>query len=171
MAIYIPNIRDYSPFYIQRSTDTNAVNVQTTYGITVKDSGYPMNRKAKAVYKNDWKDRSGDDEWNDQIVYEAFTYTFECVLFTKAASAATARQELKAAVRTFQNAIKDGEFKFYSSWHCFGFQSVRVEEFQDPGSAGFSELDGHCRLIFRFTVKVNDPMTDMKLQNNKIVTA
>ena len=171
MAIYIPDIRDYSPFYIQRSSDASAVNVQTAYGITIKDSGYPMNRKAKQPYNNDWKDRDGDDEWNEVISYEAFTYTFECVIFTKNANAASAREELKTAVRTFQSAIANGEWKFYSSWHRFGFQKVRVDDFQDPGSSGFSEMDGLCRLIFRCTVKVNVPTTDMTLTNNQIVTA
>lgn len=171
MAIYIPDIRGYAPFYIQRAGDASAIDVKTTYGIIVKDSGYPMQRKAKAPYKNEWNDRNGDDEWNDVISYEAFNYSFECALFSKNANAESARQEIEAAVRTFQNAIMNGEWKFWSAWHRFGFQKVRIEEFQDPGSAGFSEMDGFCRLIFRFTVKVNDPMTEMVFQNNSIVEA
>lgn len=169
MAIYVPDIRDYAPFYIQRAGDTNAIDVLSAYGIVVKDSGYPMQRKVKAPYKNEWKDRNGDDEWNTVLSYEAFEYTFECAIFSKNADSQTARQELKNAVRAFQNAIKNGEFKFWSAWSRFGFQKVRVDEFHDPGSSGFSEFEGHCRLIFRFTVKVNDPVTDMTFSNNKIV--
>lgn len=171
MAIYIPDIRGYAPFYIQRASDASAIDVQAVYGITVKDSGYPMQRKAKAPYKNSWNDRDGDDEWNNVISYEAFTYTFECAIFSRNANASTARQELKNAVRAFQNAILNGEWKFWSAWSRFGFQKVRIEEFQDPGSAGFSEMDGFCRLIFRFTVKVNDPTTEMTFSNNSIVEA
>lgn len=169
MAIYIPDIRGYAPFYIQRASDASAIDVLSTYGIIVKDSGYPMQRKAKTPYRNNWNDRDGDDEWNTVISYEAFTYTFECAVFTRNQDSTASRQELKNAVRTFQNAIKNGEFKFWSAWSRFGFQKVRVEEFQDPGSSGFSEMDGHCRLIFNFTVKVNDPTTDMTFSSGNIV--
>ena len=171
MAIYNPAIRDYAPFYIQRASDVSAIDIRTTYGIIIKDSGYPMQRKVKPPYKNDWKDRSGDDEWNASLQYEAFEYTFECAIFSTAANSSTARQDLKNAVRTFQNAIKDGEFKIWSEWSKFGFQKVRIEEFPDPGSSGFSEFDGHCRLIFKMIVKINDPVTEMKYYNGSIVTA
>ena len=171
MAIFIPAIRNYAPFYIQRASDAAAVNVQTQWGITVKDSGYPMQRKAKEPYNNNWKDRDGDDEWNEAISYEAFTYTLECVIFTQSGDSDTSRTELKKAVRAFQNAIRNGEFSIYSAWHKFGFRKCRVAEFQDPGSSGFSTKDGRCRLIFRLVLKINDPTTEMSLSGGKIVTA
>lgn len=171
MAIYVPTIKRYDPFYIQRSGDAAAIDVQTQWGITIKDSGYPMQRKVKTPYKNDWHDRDGDDEWNNVLNYEAFTYTLECVIFTQANDSDTSRAELKNAVRAFENAIKNGEFSIYSGWHKFGFRKCRVEEFPDPGSAGFSNKDGHCRLIFRLVLKINDPTTEMVLSGGKIVEA
>lgn len=174
MAIYVPQILGYEPFYIQRDGDTTATNILSSYGVIVKDSGYPMNRKAKAPYNNDWKDRDGDDEWNQRIVYEAFDYTFECAIFTRNSNGdQEARQELYAAARSFQNFIRNGEFSFYSAYTRFGFRRARVQEFHDPGASGFSTFGDTARVIFSFTVKVNDPTTDMRYNgsNNKIVEA
>ena len=172
MAIYVPQISGYEPFYIQRDGDASATNILSAYGVIIKDSGYPMNRKAKAPYNNDWKDRSGDDEWNRVINYEAFNYTFVCALFARNVNGdSAARQELKDGIRAFQNFIKNGEFKFYSAYTKFGFQRVRIEEFHDPGEAGFRTFGDAARVIFSFTVKVNDPVTDMVLSNNQIVEA
>lgn len=174
MAIYVPQISDYAPFYIQRDGDTTATNILSTYGVIVKDSGYPMNRKAKEPYKNDWKDRDGDDEWNTVLNYEAFTYTIECAIFTRNSNGvAAARQELETAVRAFENFLRNGEFKFYSSYHNFGFQGTRVEEFSSPGSSGFKTFGNTARVIFSVTFKVNDPTTDMTYNSsqNKIVSA
>ena len=171
MAIYLPSIRNYAPFYIQRGTDTNALNIRTSYGITIMVHEYPSKRKVKTPYKNDWKDRDGDDEWTTSLNYEAFTFTTRCVIFTQAGNSSTARQELKNAVRAFQNAIKDGEFKIWDDWTKFGFQKVRVEEFPDIGEGDFDEKDGHCRLIFSVVLKVNDPTTEMTYSDNKIVAA
>ena len=151
MAVFIPTISGYEPFYIHRDSDATATNILTTYGVVVKDSGYPMNRKAKEPYKNDWKDRSGDDEWNTQINYEAFTYELEAAIFIRVTSQvteATARQQLAAAVRSFEDFIKSGEFKFYSAWHCFGFQKARIDEIA-------TEVYGSLQKIEELTQDVN----------------
>jgi hypothetical protein len=176
MAVFIPTIAGYEPFYIHRDADATATNILTTYGVVVKDSGYPMNRKAKEPYKNDWKDRSGDDEWNTQINYEAFTYDLEAAIFirvTGQVTEASARQQLAAAVRSFEDFIKNGEFKFYSAWHCFGFQKVRIDEFHAPDSSKFGICGDLVRVYFTFSVKVNDPITAMTYNStqNKIVAA
>lgn len=169
MAIYNPPLKSYAPFYIQRGTDTNAVNIRTTWGVTIMVHEYPSKRKVKEVYKNDWKDRDGDDEWNDSLNYEAFTFKAKCAMFTQASNSSTARQELKTAVRAFQDAIRNGEFKVWDEWVKFGFQKVRLDEFPEIDEGDFSELDGHCRLIFDVVFKVNDPTTDMAFSNNSIV--
>lgn len=176
MAIYIPTISGYEPFYIHRDADATATNILQTYGVVVKDSGYPMGRKAKTPYKNDWKDRSGDDEWNTQINYEAFTYDLECAMFVRITTLvpeSTARAQLSAGVRAFEDFIKNGEFKFYSAWHCFGFQKARIDEFRAPSSDKFAIVGDFVRVFFSFTVKVNDPITAMTYNStqNKIVAS
>ena len=169
MAIYIPPIGDYAPFYIQRSTDSAAVNIQTAYGVTVLSPEYPAKRKVKEPYKNDWKDQHGDDEYTDYLFYEAFTLTFKCAIFTLEADTDTARAELKAQMRNFQNAIAQGEFKIYDAWTKYGFQKVRISEFREISQGDFSAWNNRCRLVFTMVLKVNDPITNMVLQNNQIV--
>lgn len=171
MAIFIPNISDYAPFYIQRGTDDAAINIRQAYGITIMVHEYPMKRKVKEPYKNDWKDRDGDDEWNTVLNYEAITLTLKCVLFASGSDSDDARLELKAAVKSFQSAIKYGEFKIYDDWTKFGFQKVRIDEFPGIQEGDFDELDGRCRLIFDVILKVNDPTTDMTLVGGQIVSA
>lgn len=169
MAIYVPPISDYAPFYIQRSIDATAVNIQTAYGITIMVHEYPAKRKVKEPYKNDWKDQHGDDEYTDYLFYEAFTITLKCVIFTLESDSSTSRQELKSQLRNFQNAIAQGEFKIYDDWTKFGFQKVRVSEFREIGEGNFSNWDGRCRLIFDLVLKVNDPITNMVLSGGSIV--
>ena len=169
MAIYLPPLRSYAPFYIQRSEDSSAIDIRNTYGITIMVHEYPSKRKVKQPYKNDWKDRDGDDEWNNVLNYEAFTLDMKCVIFTKGSSSDLARSELKTAVWLFQEVIREGEFKIYDDWTKYGFQKVRLEEFPQIGDGDFDEKDGHCRLIFTVTLKVNDPMTRMTLSSGSIV--
>jgi len=171
MAIFIPNISDYAPFYIQRRGDETAIDIQQMYGVTIMVHEYPMRRKVKEPYKNDWKDRDGDDEWNSILNYEAISLTLKCVLFTRASDSDQSRSELKAAVKSFQHAISGGEFKIYDDWTKFGFQKVRIDEFPNIGEGDFDEFDGRCRLIFDVVLKVNDPTTDMTLTDNQIVSA
>ena len=169
MAIYIPPISDYAPFYIQRDIDSSAVNIQTVYGVTVMVHEYPSKRKVKQPYKKDWKDQHGDDEYTAQLFYEAFTLNLKCVIFTMESDSDTARAELKAQVRNFQNAIAQGEFKIYDDWTKYGFQKVRVDEFREIGQGDFASWNGRCRLIFNLVLKVNDPITNMVLSSGKIV--
>lgn len=176
MPIYVPTISGYEPFYIQRDSDNTATNILSTYGVIVKDSGYPMGRKAKTPYMNDWKDRDGDDEWNEVINYEAFSYELDCAMFvriTQQVNEQTARQQLAAGVKSFEDFIKNGEFKFWSGWHRFGFQRARIDEFYAPSSGNFAVVGDFVRVFFSFTIKVNDPTTAMTYNSsqNKIVAA
>ena len=169
MSIYIPRIKKYAPFYIQRDTDASAIDIQSTYGVTIKKPEYPSKRKVKQPYKNDWKDQHGDDEYCDYLFYEAFKLTFECVILTNEANTPTSRQEIKSQIRNFENAISQGEFKIYDDRTKFGFRKVRIDEFPQITDDGFKDFDGRCRLIFKMVLKVNDPVTNMVLPNGKIV--
>lgn len=166
MAIYIPPISNYAPFYIQRDIDASAVNIQSVYGVTILSPEYPAKRKVKQPYKNDWKDQSGDDEYNDYLFYEAFTLNLKCVIFTLESTSDSARAELAKQMRNFLNAIAQGEFKIYDDWVKFGFQKVRFDSNSD---CDFDAWNTRARLRFNLTLKVNDPITSMKLQNGSIV--
>lgn len=171
MAIFVPPLSKYAPFYIQRASDASAINIQTAYGVTILVGEYPSKRKVKQPYKNDWKDQHGDDEYTDHLFYEAFTLALQCCILTNEADSTSSRQEIKRQIRSFEDFLSEGEFKIYDDWTKYGFQKVRIDEFSQIGAGDFDNFDGHCRLIFSMVLKVNDPMTDMVLSGNQIVEA
>ena len=171
--LYVPPIRDYKPFYIQVGTAQTATDIKDTYKVVVKTHDYPSYRKPKEPYKNDWKDENGDDEYTAEMYYESFTFKAECVML---ASGATARADLKAGIRAFQEALT-GEFKVFDSWTGFGFQKVRLSQFPMPSDGNFdvfrtrmgSTTTEYARVIFTVEFKVNDPITPMVLSGGAIV--
>lgn len=173
--LYVPPIRDYKPFYIQSGTAITVTDILSAYKVVIKTHDYPNYRKPKEPYKNNWFDEHGDDEYIAQMYYEAFTFKAECAMF---ASGQSARADLADGIRAFQDALS-GEFKTYDDWTKFGFQRVRLSQFQMPSEGNFSAFTvragstttEYTRVIFSVEFKVNDPVTKMKLQNNAIVTA
>ena len=73
---YAPNIADYKPFWIQSGT-TAAKNTATEWGMVAKSNPYPLLPTPKEPYKNDWKDESGDDEYNAVMHYEPIEFSVQ----------------------------------------------------------------------------------------------
>lgn len=170
--LYVPPIRgEYHPFYIQLNGAASAVDVKAIYSVIVKTHDYPSFRKPKEPYKNDWKDEHGDDEYTEQMFFEAFTFKAECVMFAKGSTETSAISDLKEGITDFMDFLSGGEFSTYDGWTGFGFRHVRLSEFKMPGEGDYDTMDGMSRVIFTVDFKVNDPMTMMKLQNGSIVTA
>lgn len=169
MAIYNPPLKSYAPLYIQRDDDASATDIRLTYGITVLQQDFPLQLKVKQPYKNDWRDRHGDDEYMDNLYYEAISYSMKCVMFTDEANSDVARATMKEQLYEFRDFIGRGAFRIYSDWTKMGFQNCRLEEFPEPSEDDFTEMDGHCRLIFNVKIKINDPATVMTLSAGAIV--
>ena len=169
--LYVPTISNYKPFYVQFATGS-AVNITTTYSVIVKTHDYPMALKAKEPYKNQWKDQHGDEEYigSDGLYFEAFTFKMDCVMLAKASSLDAAIADLKAGVVAFRNALSTGFFKTYDAWTGFGFQDVRLVEFPMPQNSDYGVFGKSARVIFSVTFKVNDPVTNLVLQNGQITT-
>ena len=170
--LYVPPISDYKPFYIQFATG-EAKNIMTDYSVVIKAHDYPSAFKAKEPYKNQWKDEHGDEEYiaSTGLYMEAFTFKLECAMFARNTTEAGAIADLKTGMRAFQNALKGGFFKTYDEWTGFGFQNVRLVEFPTPSESSYSSWKEATRIIFSVTLKVNDPVTLMKMQNGSIVSA
>ena len=169
--LYVPPIRDYKPFYIQVGTASTATDIKDTYKVVVKTHDYPSYRKPKEPYKNDWKDEHGDDEYTEQLFFQAFTFKAECVMFAKGSSEDAAIADLKEGITDFMDFLSGGEFSTYDGWTGFGFQHVRLGAFNMPSNGDYDTLDGKSRVIFTVEFKVNDPMTMMTLDDGEIVTA
>jgi len=165
MAVNNPEISNYKPFYIQYGENAIASDTRATWGLIAKTNPYPILPTPKEPYKNDWKDQDGDDEYNTVMKYEAFVFD---VSFYIRASGSTAASDIRGAIATFFNAIKQGEFKIYDAYTAIGRQKVRYAGYKEES---FSDYGGKARCIFTVTFKVNDPVTLMKLNDsNAIVT-
>ena len=169
MSVFIPYIRNYAPFYIQRESDALAVDIQRAYGVTIKTHDYPAKIKAKQPYKNDWLDRDGDDECADHIVYEAFTLRLSCVIMVNGQDSTSVREELKNAALEFKDALQGDWFRVYDAWTRSGFRKVRLAEFPEIREGDFRERGKQCRLIFDLSLALGDPVTQVRYQNGVLV--
>lgn len=167
--VYVPDIINYKPFYIQTDVDALAIDT-TTWGLVAKSNPYPVLPTPKEVYKNEWLDEDGDDEYNAQMFYESME--FEVTFYVKAYDipGATAEQVVRTQITEFFNKIRSGEFKIFDSYTGIGRRKVRY--------AGVSEEEfkkrivssgDWARAIFTAKFKANDPITHMTIKNGKIV--
>jgi hypothetical protein len=168
--LYVPSIDVYYPFYVQYGSNT-LTNVLETYKVVIKTHDYPVAQKAKAPYKNQWKDEHGDDEYigSNGLYFEAFTFTLECAMFATALTEAQAIVDLNTGIRAFRTFLSSGLFKVYDEWTGFGFKDVRLSEFPMPEQGAYDSWGEGTRVIFKVVLKVNDPATHMVISNNNIV--
>ena len=165
---YIPEIIDYKPFYIQ--TDADATAIDTTYwGMVARVNPFPVMPTPKEVYKNEWLDEDGDDEYNAQMYYGSFEFDVQFHIITIGANAVG---NLVSQIGDFFDKIKQGEFKVYDAYTTLGRQKVRyaggnAENFKERIKKGTDKAS--CDLTITF--KVNDPITKIKLSNGKLVEA
>lgn len=166
--VYIPDIIDYKPFYIQTDADEAAIDT-TIWGMVAKTNPFPAIPNPKEPYKNEWLDEDGDDEYNKQMHYEAFEFD---VTFYMKTMGANAEAVLLSQIDAFFDKVKNGEFKIYDSQTGVGRQKVRYAGFNaEEYKRRFRKTSDWARAIFAVTFKVNDPVTRIKLSNGKLVKA
>jgi hypothetical protein len=166
--VYIPDIVNYQPFYIQTDADTMAVDT-TTWGMVAKTNPFPALPTPKEPYKNEWLDESGDDEYNAQMHYEAFEFD---VQFYVKAKGVNAEKQLLSQIESFFDKIKEGEFMVYDSHTGLGRQKVRYAGFNaEEYKRRYKATSDWARVIFSVTFKVNDPITRIELVGGKLVKA
>ena len=168
--LYVPNISDYKPFYIQFSYGA-AQDILSIYSVVVKAHDYPSVLKVKEPYRNSWHDQHGDDEYIPEsgLCIEAFTFKLECAMFSRNNTTATAIADLNEGIRAFQTALRSGAFKTYDAYTGFGFRNVRLSEMSLVSSENYRVEGNQARVIFSLTLKVNDPVTHMVLSGTNIV--
>lgn len=162
---YLINISDYKPFYIQTDADATAIDTMREWGLVTKTNPYPALPTPKEPYNNEFKDEDGDDEYNVQLHYEAFTFDVQFFVKAYAVTGKDAVTVLRGQMSAFFDHIRNGEFKVYDSYTGLGRRKVRYAGYEE---GEFKARDDWARLIFTVTFKVNDPSTFMRLQDNKI---
>lgn len=166
--VYVPDIIDYKPFYIQTDADTVAIDT-TEWGLVAKTNPFPVLPKPKEPYKNEWLDKDGDDEYNTRMHYEAFEFS---VSFYVKTLGENAEKTLLSQVEEFFAKIKEGEFMIYDSYTGLGRQKVRYAGFdEEEYKRRFKRTSSWARAIFSITLKVNDPITRIVMSGGKLVEA
>lgn len=180
--LYAPVIRNYRPFYIQWAYDAVAKDtIAAPYYIVVKSPEYPP-YKVKEPYKNQWFDEHGDDEYisGNGLWVEAFTLKVECAMYAFGSASgdtiASLISNLNQRMQDFHEYLRAGWLKIYDTSKAMGFQNVRLVEFPTPSEDAYKINDNAKQIIgrsvklrFSFTLKVNDPVTRMVMQDGAIV--
>lgn len=165
---YLPDIINYKPFYIQTDVEEGAIDT-TTWGMVAKSNPYPALPTPKEVYKNEWLDENGDDEYNAQMYYESFEFDVQFYIKTIGESA---ESDLRSQIDSFFTKIKSGEFMIYDSYTGLGRQKVRYAGYsEEEYKRMFQSSSNWARAIFTVTFKVNDPITRIVLSEGKLVEA
>jgi hypothetical protein len=163
--IYIPDIVNYQPFYIQTDADAAAIDT-TQWGLVAKANPFPAIPNPKQPYKSEWLDADGDDEYTGKMYYEAFE--FDVTFYIKTIGD-NAGKELIEQMQSFFDKIKSGEFKIYDSYTGLGRRKVRYAGFnEEEYKRRYISGNGWARAIFSITFKVNDPITRVVLKNGTL---
>lgn len=165
---YIPNIIGYKAFYIQTDADENAVDT-TEWGMIAKTNPFPALPTPKELYKNEWKDENGDDEYNNKMYYESFEFDVQFYVKTVGVNA---EATLLSQIEAFFEKIKEGEFMIFDSYTGLGRKKVRYAGFNsDEYKRRYKATSDWARAIFSITFKVNDPITRIILSEGELIEA
>lgn len=176
--VYIPEIIDYKPFYIQTDVDTKAIDT-ITWGLVAKTNPFPVLPNPKEPYKNDWADEDGDDEYigltdkngdyHSGMRYEPIEFDVSFYIKTEGENA---EKTLISQVESFFEKISRREFKIYDSYTGIGRQKVRYAGFNEESfKKNLLKSNGWARAIFSIKFKVNDPITRITLSGDTLIEA
>lgn len=163
--VYIPDIVDYKPFYIQAESDSVAKNT-IEWGLVAKVNPYPLLPNPKQPYSNSWNDENGDDEWCEKMYYESIEFTVSFYIKAFDSEGKTAKELVRNQIDDFFAYIRDGEFRIYDSYNGIGRRKVRYAGYEEDQ---FISRNDWAKAIFSIKFKVNDPVTRMVLSNKSIV--
>lgn len=163
--VYIPDIIDFKPFYIQAETDSVAHST-TEWGLVPRINPYPLLPTPKEPFKNEWLDENGDQEYTRQMYYESMEISVGFYVKAYDTEEHNAAEVLRMQIDDFFSYIRNGEFKIYDSYSGLGRQKVRYAGYSEES---FKRRDnaGKKWATARFTInfKINDPITRVTYDN------
>lgn len=162
--VYIPEIVDYKPFFIQKEGDEVARNT-TEWGLIAKSNPYPLLPTPKQPYKNEWHDENGDDEWCDKMHYESVDMSVSFYIKAYDMDDETSEQIIHNQIEDFFSYIANGTFRIYDSYTGIGRGNVRYAGYDEEE---FVSRGDWSRAIFTIKFKINDPITRYINNNGKI---
>lgn len=146
----------YKPFLIQKLTDNAPVRDSKEWNIWVKSVPFKLSSELQNIPSRTWIDEQGDDEYYpDTPTYKA--YEIDCE-FVYIGSYETANTQIKS-FRDY--LVNGGMFKLYDTFTKIGRTNVRYVKMDTDM---FHRKEGGKDLVlFKVTLKVNDPVTDIIL--------
>ena len=165
---YTPDIVNYKPFWIQFDSVPMAWDTRQ-WGLVANTNPFPILPNPKAPYVNKWHDENGEEEYTDNLHYEA--YEFEVTFYKKCFD--TEEESADAIMRkeldTFFSNIKSKEFLIFDSYTGIGRRKVRYAGFSEESYKRRSGKNGWAVAIFKIKFKVNDPVTRIVKVNQKLM--
>lgn len=135
-----------------------------TWGVWCKDIPFKIAEKVKEPAKRSWYDEEGDDEYipSTGLLLEAYTMKVEFGCKIK-----TGISDVREKVGEFLDYLRQsGMMKLYSTYTRIGRQNVRLSSISDK--AWKNDQEGEEFLVFEVEFKVNDPATDIILDNDSL---
>lgn len=134
------------------------------FGMYCKDVPFTMFGEAKELVSDNFTDEDGEDEYIPSVL-PMKSYTMEVTFAFKGD-----RDSANKALRSFVNYLtgrdtnsEGAEFDMYSTYTEIGRQKCRFVSLSND--AELVREDGYDILFPKITFKVNDPVTDIKLEN------
>lgn len=163
-------------FFIQRmGTDSEGHNYPvfesvSNWGIWCKNIPFKVFEKVKEPAKTEWHDEHGDDEYigSEGVYMEAYSIQIEfgCKITTDRdvdTMHSAIVNDVRERVGDFLEYLRlSGMMRIYSSHTRIGREYVRLEQIDDD--ATWKSNDNEEWLIFKVTLKVNDPITDWEVE-------
>lgn len=134
------------------------------FGMYCKDVPFTMFGEAKELVSDNFTDEDGEDEYIPSVL-PMKSYTME-VTFAFKGDRDSANKALRNFVSylTGRDSNSEGaEFDMYSTYTEIGRQKCRFVSLSND--AELVREDGYDILFPKITFKVNDPVTDIKLEN------
>lgn len=166
--VYIPDIIDLQPFYIQTEADSVARST-TEWGLVPKTNPYPILPNPKEPYKNEWADENGDEEYTTKMYYQSMEISVDFYVKAFDSEEGTAQSLIRKQIDGFFSLISNGEFMIYDSYTGIGRQKVRYAGYDESAYKRRNQSQNWASAIFTIRFKVNDPITRIVLSDNKLV--
>ena len=147
---------EYKPFLIQKLKNNSPVRDSREWGIWIKSIPFQLYPKLKDPAKRSWPELNGDEEYlPESPVFDAYTMEVNFVFIGERGTA-------NAQIRGFMNYLsRDGEFSIYDTYSAIGRTHARYSSYSDKA---FRRREGENDIVqFSVTLKVNDPITEIRL--------
>ena len=151
-------IKGYKPFLIKKLKEGSSVIDSSKWNIYVKHVPFQIAGEVKNVNTETWLDENGDDEFvPDTLLYKAYEMVCDFVFIGEHG---TANSKIKAFTDYLVNG---GLFSIYDTYTKTGRTNVRFVKGTDNPDVLYRRDGDNDIVVFPITLKVNDPITEIKL--------